>query len=136
LAPVSSQAWRDQAATSPAWQSKHPTPSAKRLELLREVVPNLRRLAMMGNVGNPAPVLEMGEAQAAASKLGLEVIICEIRRAEDIAPVFDALSSRAQALYVAGDPLLNTNRIRVITLALGARLPTCTAFGNMSKRVG
>jgi len=39
--------------------------------------------------------LEMGEAQAAASKLGLEVIISEIRRAEDIAPVFDALSSRA-----------------------------------------
>jgi putative ABC transport system substrate-binding protein len=101
-----------------------PDTSAKRLELLREVVPNLRRLAIMGNVGNPAPVLEMGEAQAAASKLGLEVIISEIRRAEDIAPVFDALSSRAQALYVAGDPLVNTNRIRVITLALGARLPT------------
>ena len=98
--------------------------SAKRLALLWEVVPNLRRLAIMGNVGNPGPVLEMGEAQAAASKLGLEVIISEIRRAEDIAPVFDALSSRAQALYVSGDPLVNTNRIRVITLALGARLPT------------
>jgi len=101
-----------------------PDTSAKRLELLREVVPNLRRLAIMGNVGNPGPVLEMGEAKAAASKLGLEVIISEIRRAEDIAPVFDALSSRAQALYVAGDPLVTTNRIRINTLALGARLPT------------
>jgi putative ABC transport system substrate-binding protein len=101
-----------------------PDLAGKRLELLREVVPNLRRLAILGNVGNPGPVLEMGEAQAAASKLGLEVIISEIRRAEDIAPVFDALSSRAQAVYVAGDPLLNTNRVRAITLALGARLPT------------
>ena len=101
--------------------------AGKKLEFLREAVPHLHRLAITTNVGNPASVLEMGEAQAAASKLGLEVIISEIRRAEDIAPVFDALSSRAQALYVAGDPLLNTNRIRVITLALGARLPTMYA---------
>ena len=98
--------------------------AGKRLELLREVVPGLRRLAIMGNADNPATVLEMGEAQAAARTLGLEVITFEIRRAEDIAPAFEALKGRADALYVCNDPLVNTNRIRINTLALGARLPT------------
>jgi putative tryptophan/tyrosine transport system substrate-binding protein len=98
--------------------------SGKKLEFLREVVPGLRRLAIMANVGNPASVLEMGEAQAAARKLGLEVTTSEIRRAEDIAPAFEALKDRADALYLGPDPLMNTNRIRVNILAVGARLPT------------
>jgi putative tryptophan/tyrosine transport system substrate-binding protein len=96
----------------------------KKLELLREAVPGLRRLAVMANVGNPASVLDMGEAQATARALGLEVTISEIRRAEDISPAFDALKGRADALYVCVDPLVNTHRIRVNTLALAARLPT------------
>src|SRR5262249_54595374 len=79
--------------------------SAKRLELLREVVPDLRRLGIMGNVGNPLTVLEMGEVQAAARMLGLEVATLDIRRADDIAPAFDALKGRADALYLCGDPL-------------------------------
>ena len=74
--------------------------AAKRLELLREAVPGLRRLAIMANVGDPAAVLEMGEVQAAARTLGLEVATFEIRRAEDIAPAFEALKGRADALYV------------------------------------
>jgi putative ABC transport system substrate-binding protein len=97
--------------------------AAKRLELLREVVPGLRRLAILGNVGNPGAVLDTREAQAAASAVGLEATTFEIRRAEEIAPLFEALKG-ADALYVASDPLVNTNRIRVSTLALGARLPT------------
>jgi putative tryptophan/tyrosine transport system substrate-binding protein len=100
----------------------------KKLEFLREVVPSLRRLAILANVGNPAVVLEMGEAQAAARKLGLKVTTSEIRRAEDIAPAFDALKGRADALYVCTDPLLNTHRIRVNTLGLAARLPTIHGF--------
>ena len=96
----------------------------KKLEFLREIVPSLRRLAILTNVGNPAAVLDMAEAQAAARKLGLEVTISEIRRAEDIAPAFGALEGHADALYVCVDPLLNTYRIRVNTLALAARLPT------------
>jgi putative ABC transport system substrate-binding protein len=96
----------------------------KKLEVLREVVPDLRRLAIIANVGNPAAVLEMGEAQAAARKLGLEVTTPEIRRAEDIAPAFDALKDRADALYICPDPLMNTNRTRINILAVGARLPT------------
>jgi putative tryptophan/tyrosine transport system substrate-binding protein len=98
--------------------------AAKRLELLREAVPGLRRLAILGNVGNPGAMLDTREAHAAASAVGLEATTFEIRRAEDIAPHLEALKGRADALYVASDPLLNTNRIRINTLALGARLPT------------
>jgi putative tryptophan/tyrosine transport system substrate-binding protein len=96
----------------------------KKLEFLREVVPSLRRLAILANVGNPAVVLDMGEAEVAARKLGLEVTTSEIRRAEDIARAFDALKGRADALYVCTDPLVHTHRIRINTLALTARLPT------------
>ena len=60
--------------------------AGKRLEILREIFPDVRRLAIIGNVEYAATVLEMGEAQAAARALGLEVVRSEIRRAEDIAP--------------------------------------------------
>ena len=96
----------------------------KRLELLREVVPGLRRLAIMGNADNPGTVLEMGDVLTTARTLGLDVVTLEIRRAEDIAPAFEALNGRADALYVCNDPLVNTNRVRINTSALGARLPT------------
>jgi ABC-type uncharacterized transport system substrate-binding protein len=95
----------------------------KRLELLREVVPGLGRLALLANVGNPVIMLEIGHVQAAARTLGLEVIPLEIRRGEDIVPAFEALKGRAQALYVCGEPLVTTNRVRINTLALAARLP-------------
>jgi len=96
----------------------------KKLEFMREIVPSLRQVAILANVGNPAAVLDMVEAQASARKLGLEVTTSEIRRAEDIAPAFDALKGHADALYVCTDPLVNTHRIRVNILALAARLPT------------
>jgi putative ABC transport system substrate-binding protein len=100
----------------------------KRLELLREVIPGLRGLAVMANAGSPVSVLEMREVEATARRLSLEVATFEIRRAEDIVPTFDALKGRADALYVCGDPLVDTNRIRIITLALGARLPSISDF--------
>jgi putative ABC transport system substrate-binding protein len=96
----------------------------KRLELFREVVPDLRRLAIMANVGLPEAVLEMREVQAISKMLGLDVVTSEIRRAEDISPAFAALKGRAEALYVCTDALVSTNRIRINTLALAARLPT------------
>jgi putative ABC transport system substrate-binding protein len=98
--------------------------AGKQVELLREVAPGLRRLAVLANVSNPASALEVGGIQAAAKVLGLDVVSLEIRRAEDIAPAFETLKGRAHALYVAGDPLMITNRVRINTLALGARLPT------------
>jgi putative ABC transport system substrate-binding protein len=96
----------------------------KRLELLHEVVPGLQRLAILANVDNVSAVLERRGAQTAASTLGLEVAALEIRRGEDIAPAFEALKGRADALYVVIDALVVTNRIRINTLALAARLPT------------
>ena len=98
--------------------------AGKRLELLREIVPGLGRLALLGNVGNPVVVLDMREAQAAARTLGLEVTTLEIRRGEDIVPAFEALNGHEEALYVVFDALVNTHRIRINTLALAARLPT------------
>jgi putative ABC transport system substrate-binding protein len=98
--------------------------AGKKLELLREVIHGLGRLAIIGNVGNPAVVREMGEVQAAAATLGLEVHTLEIRQAQDITPAFEALKGRADALYVCIDALAITNRIRINTSALGARLPT------------
>jgi len=100
--------------------------AGKRVELLREVVPGLRRLATLFNADNPLAVMEMGDVQAAAGTLGLAVVPLEIRRAEDIAPAFEELKGRADALYVQGDLLTSTNRIVINTWALGTRLPTIT----------
>ena len=98
--------------------------AGKHLELLRDLIPGLRRLAIMANVDNSASVLEMREVQAAARTIGLEVATLEIRRGEDIAPAFEGLKGRADALYVCVDTVLFSNRISVNTLALSARLPT------------
>jgi putative ABC transport system substrate-binding protein len=98
--------------------------AGKRTELLREIVPGLRRLGIMANVDNPAALLEMGEAQSAAGKLGLAVAAAEIRGRGDILSAFEVLKSRADALYLCNDPLVTTNRAAISTLAAGAHLPT------------
>ena len=100
-----------------------PDLAGKRLELLREVVPGLRSLACLANVSNPITVLEIGEVQAAARTLDLDLVTLEIRRPEDIVPALETVKGHAQALYVAGDPLVLTHRVRINTLALVARLP-------------
>jgi putative tryptophan/tyrosine transport system substrate-binding protein len=97
--------------------------ASKRFEFLREVVPHLRRLAIMLNVGFPQAVLEKAGVQTAARKLDLEVTPLEIRGADDIAPAFEQLNAKADALYVVDDALVTANRTRILTLALGARLP-------------
>ena len=107
--------------------------AGKRLELLREVVPQLRRLAIMFNVGNAQPVLEMGEAQAAARMLGLEVAPLVIQKAGDITPAFQTLKGRADALYVAVDQLMVANRTSILTSALSARLPTMFSTSDFVK---
>jgi putative tryptophan/tyrosine transport system substrate-binding protein len=96
----------------------------KRLELLREVIPGLRHLAIMANSGNPSAVLDMREAEAIAHTVGLEAVTSEIRRPEDIVPAFDVFKDRVEALYVCNDPLAATNRVLISTSALDARLPS------------
>jgi putative ABC transport system substrate-binding protein len=105
--------------------------ASKRLEILREVAPGVRRLAVMANAGNAQPVLEARETQAAARALGLEVVPLEIRRAEDFAPALQAL--KADALYVAIDQLMVANRTRILTFALSARLPVITSIRDFVK---
>jgi len=98
--------------------------ASKRLELLREAVPGLRRVAIMFDAGYSQAALEAGEVHAMAHTLGLDAMPLEIRRAEDIVPAFETLKARADALYVVLNALINANRTRIATLALGARLPT------------
>jgi putative ABC transport system substrate-binding protein len=99
----------------------------KRCELLREILRDLRGMAVMGNPGYSAVLLEMREVEAAARTLGLEIDTAEVTRAEDISPAFDAFKSRVQAIYVCADALMNANSVRINTLALGAHLPTMFA---------
>jgi putative tryptophan/tyrosine transport system substrate-binding protein len=101
-----------------------PDIAGKRLALLREVVPNLRRVAFMGNVDNPIVPQEMREVQAAASMFGLEVATFPVRRTQDIVPAFEELKHRTEAIYLANEGVVDANRLRINILALGARLPT------------
>ena len=78
----------------------------------------------MANIGSPAGVLEMGEVQATARTLGIEVSPLGLRRSEDIAPAFEEVKGRAEALYICGDALITNNRTQIISSALGARLAT------------
>ena len=80
--------------------------ASKRLELLREVLPRLRRLAILGNAGYPDLVVEMGEVELTARGLGVEATRLEVRRTQDIAPAFATLNGRADALYVVMDGLV------------------------------
>jgi putative tryptophan/tyrosine transport system substrate-binding protein len=98
--------------------------AGKRLELLREMLPSLSRVAALGNAGNPTTAPEMLEVQIAARTLGFQIVTSEIRSAEEIPAVIGTLKDRADALYLQSDPLMNTNRIQINTLALNARLPT------------
>jgi putative tryptophan/tyrosine transport system substrate-binding protein len=104
--------------------NQQPDLAGKRLEILREIIPALSRLAVLANGHSPTALLNVGEVQAAAPKLGLEIDILDIKRADDIAPAIAQLKGRTQAIYVIGDSLVFDNRIQVNTLALAARLPT------------
>jgi putative ABC transport system substrate-binding protein len=102
--------------------------AGKRLELLREIVPAVRHLVIMANVGNPGSLREMGEVQAACRALGIEFTNLEIRQAGDIAPAFETLKVDAGALYVCAEPLVNANRTRINSLAQGMGLAPIYGF--------
>jgi ABC-type uncharacterized transport system substrate-binding protein len=103
---------------------------------LREVVPPLRHLAVIGNVTASNTVIEMQKVAAVARALDVEYIPLEIQRAADIQPAIAGVRGRADALYVVLDPLINTNRLRINTLALGARLPTIEPFREFVEAAG
>ena len=101
-----------------------PELAGKRIELLRGVVSNLGRLAILGNIDSPSVAQEMEEARRAAGALGLQQVSLAIHRAEDISPVFEGLSDRADGLYVVQDPLIGAKQVLINSSALKARLPT------------
>jgi putative ABC transport system substrate-binding protein len=98
--------------------------AGKRIELLREVVPKLARLAVMANSGAPGAMIEMREVVTTARTLGLEATPIEVRQADEVFPAIESLKGRADALYVATDPLIFSNRVRINALAQAQRLPT------------
>ncbi|HEY6983855.1 ABC transporter substrate-binding protein [Reyranella sp.] len=110
--------------------------ASKRVELIREVIPGCRRIAIMGNVGSPNSVKDMAAVESTIRALGLEVSIFGIRGADDIAPAFGSLKGRADALYVSGDPLVNTNRDYINSLALAAQMPTVYGFRELVEAGG
>lgn len=102
--------------------------AAKRLQLLREAVPSLGRLAIIANVDSGSAVLDMKEIEEAAGKLGLQPFTIEIRGSERIAPALETMKGRTEALYVVTDPLIFTNRVKINTLAVGAKVPTMCSY--------
>jgi putative ABC transport system substrate-binding protein len=102
--------------------------AGKRIELLRELVPNLRRLAILGNSSNPVVAIEVAAAQSAARTLGVDTVRPEFGRAEDIPSAIETLNGRADGLYVCVDPLMIANRARINELALAARVPVVHSY--------
>jgi putative ABC transport system substrate-binding protein len=101
-----------------------PDLAGKRLELLREILPDLRVVAIMANVGYSGAVDEMGALETVARTMDMEVIRLAIRRAEDIAPAMEALNGRAGAFYACADSLVFANFKQIIASANAAQLPT------------
>jgi putative ABC transport system substrate-binding protein len=102
----------------------------KRLELLRKAIPEVRRLAIMVDAGYAEPVLEADNVKTAARAIGLEAARLEVWQPQDIAPAFEAIKGKADALYVVSNALIAANRARIITLARSARLPTILSYGD------
>ena len=99
-----------------------------RLALLREVLPSLKRVAVLGNVDSPLITLEMEGVQADGTKLGLETFRLEVTKAEEIVPRIEAVNGIADALYICSDPLLTTYGTCINTLAIAQKLHTINAF--------
>lgn len=103
--------------------------SVKRLEILKETFPKLRRVAVLGNPGNPVSAIQLGEAQAAAKTLGLQLQIVEARDPKDFEPAFSAMTEKgAGALLVLSDAVLNAHRERIANFAMKSRLPAIYEF--------
>jgi putative ABC transport system substrate-binding protein len=97
--------------------------AGKEVELLGELVPGLHRLAILTNADSPGMMAETGKVQAAARAARLDVVTLVVRRAEEITAAFDGLKNKADAIYCVPGPLTGENRVRIVTMALAAKLP-------------
>ena len=102
--------------------------SGKRIELLKEAVPNVTRVAFLWNSANPAQKLQWKETRAAAQALGLQLQSLEVRNSNDFDSAFEtALKERAQALITTPEPLIGTHLKRIVEFAANNRLPAMYA---------
>ena len=100
----------------------------RRLSLLREIQPNVKRVAVLGNFDSPLIALEMEGVKEDGARLGLETFKLHVTKAEEIVPAIQSLKGVADALYICSDPFLTTHRVRINTLAIAQKLPTINAF--------
>jgi len=111
----------------------------KRLELLRELLPNLKHLAVIGSGSssdNPGNVVEIDQVKASARAQYVELATFQIDGPQDLARAFDAFKGKTEAVYVVSNPFTSTNRIRILTLALGVRLPAIFGSQDMVEAGG
>jgi putative ABC transport system substrate-binding protein len=110
--------------------------AGKRLEMLRELIPDLNRVAILANATNPGAIRELNEVEKAAKQIGLQAVALMVRNPEDLAPAIDAAHHKAQALFVTSDGFLNNNRVLINTSAIDARLPTIYGYGGPTQSGG
>ena len=105
-----------------------PELSGKQLELLKEVVPNVARVALLANPTNPHTPFIVSEAEMAARALGVQLHLLEVREPNELGSVFAAMTTaRANALLVLPDPMLSGQSGRIVELAAQSRLPAMYA---------
>ena len=102
--------------------------ASKRIDLLREIVPNLRRLSALANVAWSGFKGETEGIRSAAAALNVQTHIFELRTVADIGPALAALKGQTDALYVLSEPLVNANRGQIIEAATTGRIPTMFGF--------
>jgi putative ABC transport system substrate-binding protein len=102
--------------------------ASKRVDLLREIVPSLRRLSALTNVASSGYSQERDGIKAAAAALNIEAEIFELRTADDIAPALTSLKGRTDALYVLSEPLVNANKTMILDVAMAEKIPTMFGF--------
>ncbi|HWO06569.1 MAG TPA: ABC transporter substrate-binding protein [Methylomirabilota bacterium] len=101
-----------------------PDVTGKLLEILKQIVPNASRVAVLWNPGNPGNEPQLRAAEAAGQALGIRLQSLEARTPDDLDPAFAAMArQRADALVVFADVMLNEQRVRIAGLAAAGRLP-------------
>jgi putative ABC transport system substrate-binding protein len=116
--------------------TQHQDTVGKRMQLLRELVPAIRSLAMLTNIGNPADLEEKVQVQQASKKIGIELVPIDVRGEEEITSAMATLQGRVQALYVASDALFSDNMKQINRIAFETQLPLIAGFGEMAEAGG
>jgi putative tryptophan/tyrosine transport system substrate-binding protein len=108
----------------------------KRVDLLRDLLPNLRHIGLIGNFINPTVAVEMRAAQSEARALGIETIPSGFSRTGEVAPAIEKLKGLVEALYVCQDPLVGSNIAEINASAIDARLPAMFSVRELAERGG